>query len=210
MKTHILFSAALVLILVACKRESKTQTMQAQAALETPEVLNENSSFDVAKSYPRYNKDIVQKLYQEALEKNEQLQQLDDQIAAIFEKSGDAVSEFHDYTNVSQEYWQTADRYINSISDTALRAKTAALFKSLAADYNASLKDHNEKIASITVRKASLQDQLYLLKLFVTQPMIKTFQENEKPDLDQLQQILKDYDSLINETKTFISEIDWC
>lgn len=196
------------MILAACNHDSKPQAYHEQPAAETPEVLTENSNFDVAKSFPRYNKDIIYKLYQEALEKNDELQLLDKQITTIFEKSGDEVTEFDEYTNVSEDYWQTADNYINNINDTTLRSKTAALFKSFAADYKATLINHKNRIASIAERKVSLQDHLILLKLLVTQPMIKTFQENEIPDLEKLQQVIHDYDGLIDETRAFITEIE--
>lgn len=207
MKISLFVIAVLLFTITACNQQPTTPAAQAQPVQETPEVLGQKSSVDIGKQYSRYDYDIITKLYEEAIEKNEKLEELDEKIKAIFEKPEDELEQWKEYLEVSNSYFRSASSHVNLIQDSTLRESSKALFMDFEAQFEASIKAHLDHVESMEKRKLNLQDQLVLLKLFVTKPMIMRFQENEKPNLEQFKQVIKEYDGLIDETKAFITEI---
>lgn len=195
------YSIILILVLVmSCNDENRDEDLN-NTLNETPEILDETPDPYSKSISRRYSSDIISKLYFEALEKSEVLNELNDKINNIGNTKNDSIESYVNYDKINNDYWKSANKYIEQIEDTELRASTLDIFKILESEYKTKVLMHEEKLAEINQRTISLNDQLILLKLSITKSMIKSYQINELPDINTLENIIKEYDALIKETK---------
>lgn len=54
--------------------------------------------------------------------------------------------------------------------------------------------------------KKKLDDQITLMQLFVTAAMMSNYQDNEFPNIEALESIIKDYKETIKETEAYTKE----
>ncbi len=174
---------------------------------ETPQVLDGNSDYKSITNSKRYQSDIVSKLYEEANRKNEKLRGLNDAINEMADIKNDSLKEYLTFSQTNKNYWSTANIYINQLQDTALRASTLDIFNALELAYQSNVADHEQKLTEINKKASVLNDQLILLKLLVTQPMIANYQENEQPDIKTLETVINQYDKLINEVEGYTESL---
>lgn len=199
---HILL-ILLIIIFTNCDKIEQTEGTPEEILTNTPEVLDENSS-DYKWSSKRYDNDIISKLYAEALKKNKSLKSLDDRIHKVNSDSLNTLTKsFTKYSNTNNNYWTKANQYIGYLNDSILKQETGATFKNLELNYRESIAKHENKLKEIRKQSATLNDRLVLMKLMVSQSMIKNYQVNEKPDIQELETLLKQYDTLIKKTDEF-------
>jgi hypothetical protein len=175
---------------------------------ETPQVLDEQTDYNMdyvlnSSLSKRGYSDLISKLYKEALEKNGKLNELNKKINGISELENDSLQVYSKFSETNTEYWSAADSYANRIQDSILRISTVEIFRSLDSIYNAKMDKYEKKIMEIEDRRISLNDQLIVMKLFITEPMIKNYQLNEIPDIKTLESIVDEYDKLIKETEVY-------
>jgi hypothetical protein len=175
----------------------------------TPTVLledNSSSDFDsyLTKSARWKNDDIIQKLFAEACEKDKTLKDLNEKIESVGGIKDDSLKIYDDYFSINNDYWSTAQSYIIRLNDSILKESTTAVFDKLACDYEKRMIDYSNKIEILDQRTINLEDQLILMKLMVTQPMIENFEINEKPPIKILEDLIKNYDDLIKETQVYM------
>ena len=207
MKSKTLLLVTLIsLIFFHCKKEQEENLSPEEVLTQTPEVLGDNKSdFSISSFSKRWHDpDIISKLYSEALEKNKELNLLNEKIK---EFTNDSVIEktksFTKYSNINNRYWVSVDRYTNSINDSILKKETASIFNKLKLKYENSIENHTNLIIEIDDKKKKLRDQLTLMKLVITQPMMSNYQINEKPNIEELEQLISQYKKLIEETKVY-------
>jgi len=170
---------------------------------ETPQALEENRNNYKSSSKWRET-DVIAKLYAEALEKNQKLKTLNKNIQEINNDSLNLHTKaFSKYANINDNYWATATQYIGSINDSILRQQTTTLFKNSELNYRESIVKHKYKIEKIEKLTTILNDKLILMKLMVSQSMIKNYQVNEKPAIQELETLIQQYEVLIKETAEF-------
>lgn len=171
---------------------------------DTPEVLNESKSEVSFLRSKRYDKNILEELYGEALGKNEKLDKLNELIEEITSDSlYDKTSAYLKYININNRYWNTAKSYANKLNDSIKRIEILAIIDKLETSYTKRIANHEIKMDSIADLKRNLSDQLILMKLFVTEPMIYNYQSNELPDIEELKSIIKDYEKAIENSKEY-------
>lgn len=203
MKVKCIIILLAIITFINCDKKEQTEKTPKEFLTETPEVLEENAS-DYKLSSKRYNADVISKLYTEALEKNEKLKLLDENIHKINSDSLNThTKSFTKYVSINDNYWATANQYIGYLNDSILKQETIATFKNLEINYRESIAKHQNKLEGIRKRTATLNDKLVLMKLMVSQSMIENYQTNEKPDIQELETLLKQYDTLIKETDEF-------
>lgn len=194
----------LVSILFLGCSEEKNKTPDINQLNETPEVLDGKKSEGSFLKSKRYKRNIIEDLYNEALGKNEKLETLNNLIKEITSDSlSDKTSNYIDYTTINNRYWTTAKSYANKLNDSIKKIEILAIFDKLETDYNKRIANHETKMDSIAVLKTKLSDQLILMKLFVTEPMIHNYQSNELPDIEELKSIIKDYENAIENSKEY-------
>ena len=188
----------LLAIMAGCYQYQEQEPMPIENITETPEVLEESSGYlSSISSVKKRRPDIILKLYQEALENDPELNNLQDQINDIEIANRDSLRNMRRFLQTNSNFWQGADRYINNISDSTLRRSTYDLFNSLEDRLNRNLANHKDELSEIDKLETTLDDQSILLKLFVAESMMDNYRQNEMPDIETLKNMVKTYEDLI-------------
>ncbi|WP_299107386.1 hypothetical protein [uncultured Winogradskyella sp.] len=205
MKGKIFQLLLLQVLITSCINESANKTPTTQEVQnETPEVLDDESNYKSVSFSKRYDSDIISQLYKEAMDKNANLEKLHKEIIKMGEIENDSISEYSQYVSVNARYYASAKTYANRIKDSLLKESTIAAFNTIETNYKKKIEALVEKQKIITKKSKALDDQLILMKLYVTESMIRNYQNNEKPDIKTLENIIKKYDSLIKASEKFI------
>lgn len=202
-----LFTIVLILSLsISCNQIPNNQDSTDSPEVlqnQTPEVLNDKTDYGLSSVSRKKKYDIISKLYKEAIEKNAKLNQLNEEINGIYKFKKDSLEVYKKYDNTNDSYWMSAQNYIRSIKDSILRESTKETFDLLEMNYRSRMIAYEQKLETINEKAISLNDQLVLMKLFVTAPMIRNYQVNEIPNIQTLENIIKEYDKLIKESDEF-------
>ncbi|PIE50094.1 MAG: hypothetical protein CSA38_05305 [Flavobacteriales bacterium] len=176
---------------------------------DTTEVIaevNDNTSMKgLSKSYR--NKDIIEVLYNKEIQSNEKLKALVNQINKVesdsFSKKTDSYLE---YKKTNENYWQTVKGYTNSIQDSLAKKSIQKIFERLNKDFDQSIANHENKMNNIDSLSSKLSDEIILMKLLITQPMMQKYQKEKLPQIAELQSLIEDYQKLLEQTKTYSTE----
>jgi hypothetical protein len=195
----------LSLILFYNCSEKNNEKINLEDLNATPETLEQtDSKISYSSISKRYGGNILEELYQEAIEKNEKLKILNERIKEISSDSLQTkTNEFIKYRNVNNDYWNTAENYANNINDSIAKKSMIGIVEKLKEKYGKKVAEHETKMKEIEVLKSKLNDQIILMKLFVTEPMISNYQINELPEKNKLESIIKDYNELMKKTEEY-------
>jgi hypothetical protein len=196
----------LSLILFYSCSERNNEKINPENLNATPETLEQtDSKISYSSISKRYGGNILEELYQEALEKSEKLEILNERIKEISSDSLQTkTNDFIKYRNVNNDYWNTAENYANNINDSIAKKSMIKIFEKLREKYEKNVAEHETKMKEIEVLKSRLNDRIILMKLFVTEPMISNYQINELPEISKLESIIEDYNKLIKQTEEHI------
>jgi len=178
------------------------QQRQSAKFNRTPEVLQNsrgNGARDYSLSIKRGRGDIVHKLYEEALEKDPKLVDIEEKIKAIEEIKYASTKDYQKFSANSSWYWTDANRYVSQINDSVLQQTMAKLLKEMQNKYDEKMANHMLLNYAINEKRELLNDHHTFLKLAVTMKMMDTYFNNEKPDVKPMQSVNKRYDELIKE-----------
>ena len=191
------------MLFFGCSDNSESESFENS----TPETLiNDEKEYRIDfASKKRWEKDIISMLYKEALDKNPKLRDLDNRINQIEQIKIDSTESTLNYLEKNEDYWGIADHYIRGISDSLLREATIEAFKVLENSYLNKTDKFISKLSEIDKNEVVLRDQAILLKLIITESMIKNYQINEFPNIETLEKINNQIQELSNETKEFIN-----
>ena len=201
MKTLILFSC---ILLISCNSQQRNDASATNNQTATPEILLEENKPSQKLSYlksGRYKADIIEQLYQEALEKDATLRALNEKIEMMPSVKEDSLYAYNKYKSLNTDYWNQAKDYIRQIQDETLKTSTAKAFDDLEKAFYAKIASHEKANLTIQQQSKALQDRLLVVKLLVTQSMILNFQNNELPDIQTIENLIKAYDVLIQEAE---------
>jgi hypothetical protein len=195
----------LSLILFYNCSEKNNEKINLEDLNATPETLEQtDSKISYSSISKKYEGNILEELYQEAIEKNEKLKILNERIKEISSDSLQTkTNEFIKYRNVNNDYWNTAENYANNINDSIAKKSMIGIVEKLKEKYGKKVAEHETKMREIEVLKSKLNDQIILMKLFVTEPMISNYQINELPEKNKLESIIKDYNELMKKTEEY-------
>lgn len=183
------------------KGESAGEAPPPQEA--TPEALEEEEFSDfISYKRGRYS-DIVQQLYAEALESNPELEALEERIGQLQETHADSLKAYRKYVENNAAYWRSIDGYIANLSDSSLQEELKVLFAGLENEYKEKLAPLEGKAEAIARKEQSLQDRHTLMKLLVTLPMMQRYQQNKLPESKPLDQLIRQYDEVIEDTTPY-------
>lgn len=186
----------------SCTNNQTNNTLEAQ----TPEVLQDNKSeLDISRlgKYSYRGQDIVKLLFDEAVNKDPQLNKLVNNIDRLREQNTDSLASFKQYMGNNEEYWTTLQNYITQISDTSLSKELSDFFKVKEINYNNSIATLTAKETEIGNKEQKLQDMEIVMKLLVTSPMMMNYQKNELPDINTLKLIIADYEKVMKEVEPY-------
>lgn len=193
------------IITISCnQRVEPTEPENIETA--TPKVLLEEEKtarniISSVKSRAYYEKDIINQLYEEALEKDAALKALNDKIVTMSSVKNDSLRAFNNYVVQNKKYWEDAKSHIEQIQDEALKASTTKVFEDLEKAFYNKITAHENAKSTIQQKTKILQDKFLVMKLMITHAMINNYQNNELPDINSIKGLIKEYDKLIKEAE---------
>ena len=191
------------LMMFSCNSNTPQNQQDIEPVQLTPEVLVEESESSYSLTSKRTYEDVIMKLYNEALEKNPALAALDLAIQDMPRMKYDSIQSYQKYNGTNINYYNVALQYANQISDSITKRATVQLFSNLETQYKHSISKYNTLISMVESHQQELQDQLILMQLFVTQPMMVNYQKNELPNINQLENLLNQYRKLLKASKEY-------
>ena len=198
-----------LLILIAifalqiCSCDSDKSALD-QRSQQIPKVLQQKKQYapDLLGSSRRKSKpDLVNELYLEALSKDPELQRLNQEIINISRNGIDSLEAYYNYSAVMQDYWSSSSRVLSNINDSILSQKVGIVFEGVKKEYEGDMSEFKNDLKAITGKSISLDDQLKTLKLLTSLQLIKEYQTTQRPDVEQLRNLIRDYEILIEDSK---------
>lgn len=197
----LLFTSSL---LISCSTDKKDPE---ELINETPTAIDVPSSYDIASYKDRgWKENIIERLFKEAIDKNNEVTIVNESIEIAAKIYEDSLKEYTKFVNINEDYWKTANSYISNISDTVVRHSIKEVFDKAELNYCNSKKELINLRDKITLEKERYDNQVLLLKLVVTLPMIQNYQKNELPDSSKLNDILTGFNNADNKINEFIKE----
>jgi hypothetical protein len=132
-------------------------------------------------------KDMVEELYDQAVKQNSNLETIEDDIQKFYKKKEDALEKYSSYIAYNNRYYTDAKSKTNQIADATTKQKALDLINNSEATYKTKLTDWQNTITNLNNNEKELNDLHTLLKITVTEPMIKKFQ-GSLPDNSKLKE----------------------
>ncbi|TRX48000.1 hypothetical protein FNH22_29970 [Fulvivirga sp. M361] len=189
-----------ILSIVSCNKAD----WQIKDEEETPEVLTvEKGDLNLSSLSKRYDTDIIQKLFDEAVDKDIRLKSIVNRIEKMDELKKDSLKEYHTYVATNQKYWTALDYYLSQINDTTLSQKLRPIVDTLKRNHENNVAGLKSLSSRIQANERTLVDQEIMMKILVTEPMMRNYQRNEMPDIKALESVKQGYDLLIQDMKSY-------
>lgn len=188
--------------LFACS-QNKTENVQQPAI---PKALEENKVDYTLISKSRVSNDLVQDLYNEILEKNKKLNELEAEIRKTKTNKMDSLERFNAYDQQNNNYYRSAKNYLDQISDTVLRKQIEQTLTISSANYKNRISSHETLIKQADALAAKLHDLHIILKLSTTLAVMESYQKEQLPSKSPILLMNKTYNQLILRTDSLIKK----
>ena len=201
--TIYIFTVIFLISMSSCIDEK--QKDQENNENETPEIFQDKDLISDISSLKRGYSNLVEDLYNEIKEKNAELKDLKLKIGQLESDRIEASKEINKYFSNNQNYYSTANSYVQNIQDSILRNQIDSLVAKSEQDFYKKT-DKLQKIRdSINQKEKELSDRYSALKIVLTIQNIENYQNNELPESNKINDLLKRYDNII---KNINKEID--
>lgn len=201
MKTYILF-AIIGLSIISCTNDKGTVEQQ-NPNEQTPQVLNDERKLDISSYSKRFGTDIIQELFNEAVQSDKQLKAVTAKLDKVKEMKSDSLKAYQTYMRNNQNYWNALTRYSNQLSDSTLKITLTLLIETLKQKQSQRTSELDTLVADINTAERNLGDLELLMKVLVTQPMMSNYQRNELPNLQTLESVKSEFDSSIQAVEPY-------
>ncbi len=133
MKSKIAILITLTIVTFACDKKKNQTEVVDNNSIETPKALEDNDAmYSLSKFSSRYDSNIIEKLYEEALDKNENLKILHNKVDLISSDSLNLKTKpYRKYSKINNTYWQNVYSYSKSINDSTTRKLIIDVFEKL-------------------------------------------------------------------------------
>jgi hypothetical protein len=176
----------LLLSLAACDNSRK----QNKPDQEIPKALEDKSTSSGILS-KRSEVDLVESLYGELLNTNQNLKKFESKIKDLDESKNDSTEMFRNFDSKNQNYYNAANRHIEQLSDSTLKMKIKILISNSLTRYNASTKTYDALLKSIEDQHITLTDLHTILKITKTLPLIEKYQEGNMPSAKPMEEFIQ-------------------
>ena len=194
------FALALVLPLMSCKEEVANDTPVNFTKEEV--VLNDVVSSDGYGIKNRSRLPLVDVLYQDAKTRDKKLKSLDDLIRNMPSLTSDSLENFQAYKRYNESYYKSAMSYVGNIKDTTKRAAVRAILTASDKEFSKSIKAYDNPQKKINELQNTLADQHLIMKLLVSEHMIKAYQK-QLLSLQTFEHLENKYEEIIKETESY-------
>ena len=188
--------------LFACS-QNKTENLQQPAI---PKALEENKVDYSLISKSRVSNDLVQDLYNEILEKDKKINELETEIRKTKTNKIDSLERFNVYDQQSNNYYRSANNYLDQISDTVLRKQIEQTLTINSANHKNRISSHESLIKQADALAAKLHDLHIILKLSTTLAAMESYQKEQLPSKSPILLMNKTYNQLILRTDSLIKK----
>jgi hypothetical protein len=173
---------------------------------QTPQILDDNKA-EISSARGRYDSDIIEKLFNQAITKDPELKTLTNDIDKMDELSVDSLKHYQDYIQNNEMYFNSAEKYISMIGDSTLKRDMESIYKTLEEQYQYRISNHKNLGETLEKKVRILKDYEIVMELSVTIPMICNYQKNELPDIKGLKNLVGMYDTIIDRTRSYTQTI---
>lgn len=151
-----------------------------------------------SKSYGgRYN--IIEEYYEQALNDNSALEDLDDKIKDLKNSKSKDLSDYRDYTSEHSKFYSAYKSMINQIDDEELKTELTSRIQKLENKYQSEISPYETLEEKIDSRSKELSDHHTALKLIVAEQQLSKFEKENPISLTPLQKTENNYESIIEE-----------
>jgi|GEM_PF-2355521 len=197
MKKSPLFVLTIIFI-VSCTNNRVTVEQQ-NSNEQTPEIFDGERNLDISSFTKRtgYGIDIIQELFDEAVENDKGLKAVTSALEQVRELKSDSLGSYRTYMRNNQHYWDALARYSGQLSDSTLQRDVLKLVGKLKDKQSKRTSLLNKLVADIDSTERILADMEILMKIIVTEPMMDNYQRNELPSIQTLESVKHTLDSSV-------------
>lgn len=181
MKTLLISIPAMLLI--ACGVGSSSSDVSSSTKptkeIKTPEALQDNSSTDVTSYSRKGSSSLVDELYEELVDKNPELQKIEDALVDIDKKLADTKNAFTKYDSKSTEYYADADYTLSNITDSTLKKQMREFIHKSETAYKSKTTNIKNLTALLDKGTGTVRDHHTVLKIVATMPQIEQYQKDK-------------------------------
>lgn len=183
----------LLLTLSSCDHRGGTK-MQTK---HTPKALDDKKSSYMVIDKKRGSSNILEDLYQELVNENKELAEIESSIYNLHDAKDDSTSAFYNYHTKNQAYFTSADFVMNEIHDSILKLKIKSLVANQLEKYEEMIAPHLNLIGEMKENQRKISDLHKILKILKTLPLIAKYQKENIPEINKLERFNKKQDSVI-------------
>ncbi|WP_456315677.1 hypothetical protein [Pseudomonas shirazensis] len=178
-----------ILVLTACERN--------ETKIENPKALQDGVTIKIGRY--RSNNDLSEELYQELVSKNIELKKLENELEDF--NTRDTLNIFYNHNGKSEDYYNSANSYANSIKDSILKNKIINLLNKSKEKYNKEATELNQLIKTIYQKERDISDYHSALKIVLTIPLIEKYQNENLPEKSPFEKIILNQNLLLEKIK---------
>ncbi len=175
-------------------------------ANDVPEAFQEKTVVSNISSLKRGNPDLISQLYSEILEKNQELQTLENQIEKLKTETSEKTEGINKFYENNQKFYNAAYNRIEIIQDSVLREK---IFEKLSENenaYNAKTEKMTMLLGEISQKQAELNDYYTSLKILLSMKQNEDYQNKNMPDTNTVTGLKAEYLNIIKSIQEKINQ----
>ncbi len=192
-------SLLIITVLFCSACNSKPDRAQAKPN-EVPEPLKDESSDLSVISKGMRGNSLIDLIYNDLLEKNSQLNKLEDELTMFNDAKRDSLKTFYNYNNKSDSYYSSAGNELSNIKDTVLKARLILLLANSKHKYEHNISSFSKLIRDIDSNSVVIDDYRKTLEIVTTLPVIEKYQLEHMPDIKTAADMAKSAKKLKNKT----------
>lgn len=191
MKQYFIMLFVVLAILMSCKEKTTPQTDVA----EVPQALSDKDT-GIEYSLKKGRYDLLEKLYDELLQKDTNLKNIEDEITKVKSSKFDSLNKFQGFNGKNEAYFSAAKFQANQITDSVLKKRVQQLITEKQAAYKTKIAGHLALVDTIDVNDKKISDLHRLLKITKTLPLIEQYQ-NKLPSTKAIESYIKNQEKVI-------------
>lgn len=198
----LLYPVVVVFSIIFSSCNNNSPTVPENKPEETPKALQQDKgSSEISLLTKRsYGDDLLEDLFNELLEKDAALGELEHAIGKLKEDKKDSAESFNAFNLKNNAYYNSANTHLEAITDSVLKQTIKLLVDNSLSKYKSTTAEHNNLIATINSKDITLNNLHIILKLTQTLGMIEKYQAKDIPSTKPLEKTSKAYDIIITRT----------
>lgn len=148
------------------------------------------------------SRSMVQDLYRQYLDANENIENLDDRYQDVLSQKAETLKDWNRYDRFSKRYWQEAKSHVSRY-DTSLQKSLMTYFNQQEKKYLSSTKGFVNETDKIQQQTVEMQHNMSLMKLLASHKQLEVYLAKNKPDIKAIQA----YNATLKTTTSSIDKV---